>query len=104
MAFYQMLEMIQKRPGLYLGSPSVLHLNSYLKGYFLAKSEMGIDSSLEEVEFDNFQEWIQKKFEIRSNQSWANIIFFYSVSEQNSLDNFFELLEEFKSSRRNDEL
>ncbi|MBE9115242.1 hypothetical protein IQ249_04940 [Lusitaniella coriacea LEGE 07157] len=103
MNFYKMLEMIQKRPGLYLRSPSVLHLDSYLRGYFLAKSAMGVVLSPEEVEFDNFQEWTQERLEMKANQSWANIIFFYSVSEQNSLDIFFELLEEFKSSRRNDE-
>lgn len=97
-----MLEMIQKRPGLYLSSPSVLHLDSYLKGYFFAALERGLEPSPEEIEFYDFQKWIREKFEVTSSQSWSKIIFFYSVSEQNSLDNFFKWLEEFKSSRKKD--
>ncbi|MEA5467554.1 hypothetical protein [Spirulina sp. 06S082] len=103
MSFYQMLEMIRERPGMYLNFPSLPCLDSFLTGYFLAKSEMDIIPSAEEVEFDTFQEWIQEKFNIESTQSWAKIILFYSVSEQDALDNFFKWLEEFKSSRRNDE-
>jgi len=101
--FFKMLEMIQQRPGLYLSSPSVLHLDSYLQGYFVAKFEIGeVEPSQEEVEFYDFQKWIRDKFNITSNQSWSQIIFFYSVNEQNSLDLFFELLEEFKGIREND--
>jgi len=48
------------------------------------------------MDFDNFQEWIQRRFDIQSCQSWAKIILFYSHDERGALEKFFELFEEFK--------
>jgi hypothetical protein len=46
-------------------------------------------------DFMEFPEWIRKKFNVQTSQSWANIILFYCEDETQALDRFFELLDEF---------
>jgi hypothetical protein len=82
---------------MYLGSPSILHLQSFLIGYWYAKDELKISRTEQEQDFENFQDWIQEKFNVESTQSWAKIILFYSQDEREALNNFFKWLEEFQN-------
>jgi hypothetical protein len=40
---FEVLEKIQKNPGMYLGRPSVSDLFMFLAGYELARSEQGVE-------------------------------------------------------------
>lgn len=42
-----------------------------------------------------FPEWVRKRLNVQTSQSWANVILFYSEDESKALDKFFELLCEF---------
>jgi hypothetical protein len=94
---YEILQRIKARPSMYLGSPSILNLKSFLIGYWYARSELKISRTEQEQDFENFQDWIQEKFNVESTQSWAKIILFYSQDEREALNNFFKWLEEFQN-------
>lgn len=59
----------------------------------VAQYQLGLPLQ-QENPLDGFQDWIQKKFNIDSSQSWANIILFFSQDERDALD-IFQLFEEF---------
>ncbi|GAA6620051.1 hypothetical protein [Scytonema sp. NUACC26] len=98
--FYELIQKIKKRPSMYLGKPAISNLRSCLAGYILARRELGISQTEQEKKFTEFQEWIQKKFNISSSQSWDKVILFYSEDERTALERFFELFEEFVSPDR----
>ena len=94
---YDLIQRIKQRPGLYLGKSSITRLNMLLIGYSQARMELGLPRTLEEIEFDKFQDWIQEKFKITSSHGWDSIILFYSIDERDALDKFFELFEKFRN-------
>lgn len=93
--YNELLGSIKKRPGMYLGTSSIARLDMLLRGYSLARREAGIAPTQQEKEFEGFQSWIQEKYDIKSGQSWAKIILFYSVDEYEALEKFFEVYEEY---------
>ncbi|KOR34205.1 hypothetical protein AM228_25370 [Planktothricoides sp. SR001] len=92
---YDIIRKIEKRPAMYLGQPSITHLQSFLAGYFFARHQLGEVETEQEKQFANFDPWIQEKFKITSSQSWDKIILFFSQDERQALDLFFELFNEF---------
>ncbi|WP_375472964.1 hypothetical protein [uncultured Nostoc sp.] len=95
---------IKKRPGMYLGRSSITRLDMLLRGYSLARREVGVPPTEPEREFDGFQSWIEEKYGINSSQSWAKIILFYSVDEHEALQKFFELFEEYLNKNKSSEV
>lgn len=92
---YDIIRNIQKRPAMYLGQPSIVHLRTFLAGYFFARHQLGEAETAQEKQFSKFQSWIQEKFKITSSQSWDKIILFFSQDEHKALEQFFELFDEF---------
>lgn len=95
--FYDLLENLQKRAPLYLGRSSVFQLQSFLYGYTCAKSEMGIEISEDEKDFQKFQEWLENETGVKTRFSWAHILAFRSTDERAALDLFFKMLDKFKA-------
>ncbi|MCC5667259.1 hypothetical protein LC653_26070 [Nostoc sp. CHAB 5784] len=93
--YKEILGAIKKRPGMYLGTSSITRLDMLLRGYSFARREVGVPPTEPEREFEGFQSWVQEKYGINSGQSWSKIILFYSVDEDEALQKFFELFEEY---------
>lgn len=100
--FYQLIQKIKQRPSLYLGKCSITHLQTFLDGYTFACREHGVPVTEEEREFEDFQDWIEQRFNQQSTQSWTRIILFYSEDERDALDRFFELFAEFLQRDKNE--
>jgi hypothetical protein len=99
---FELLERIQKTPGLYLGRPSVHDLFVFLNGYEAARADLGMELTPEEEAFyDEFQPWLQRQLGVRSVTSWAKLIMLSCHDEKAGFEQFFELLEAF--NRRNEE-
>ncbi|MFB2833878.1 hypothetical protein [Floridanema evergladense] len=94
---YNLLERIKQRPGMYLGKSSITRLRMLLDGYGMARMELGLPRTEQEQEFNGFQDWIQKRYNITSSHGWDSIILFYSADERDALDKFFELFEKFRN-------
>jgi hypothetical protein len=97
--FYELLQKVQQRPSLYLGKRSLSHLQVFLDAYTFARREMGIEPTEQEQYFEEFQDWIEQRFNQVDTQSWSRIILFYSEDESDALEKFFELFEEFLQQR-----
>jgi len=87
----EFISVIQTRTSMYIGGGTITHLKAFLDGWFYGKEKEIIDSHL----LEDFQEWIQNKYNIRSTQSWDRIIVFYSTDESKALESFFQLFGEF---------
>jgi hypothetical protein len=93
---YELLRKIKARPGMYIGAASVSNLFMFLAGYKTARLELGIEPAQEEMEFyREFQPWLQKRFQVQTVNSWANIIRLYAPDEKEAFNYFFKLLDEF---------
>ena len=105
---YDLLRKIKQRPSLYLGKRSLSHLHTFLDGYTFACRQLGIPLTEQEKKIEEFQEWIEIRFNQPSTQSWSRIILFYSEDETDALNRFFNLFEEFlkseEVSKNNDEV
>jgi hypothetical protein len=96
---FTLLAKIKAKPALYLGVPSVSDLFMFLAGYKTARSEMGQSPTAAELQFyREFQPWLQAKYQITTNKSWAKIIQFYARDDREAFDRFFELLDEFQTA------
>ncbi|MBD2384706.1 hypothetical protein [Cylindrospermum sp. FACHB-282] len=98
---YEVLQTIKDRPGMYIGKSSITILGHFLVGYQFARSELGLELSQEDADFfKNFHPWIQRHFNVRTSNSWANIILLFTRDEKDALNSFFRLLDEFKQRDR----
>ncbi len=97
---YDLLGKIKQRSSLYLGNRSLSHLHVFLDGYTFARRQLGIPITEQETKFEEFQEWIENRFNQVDTQSWSRIILFYSEDEADALKRFFDLFEEFLKSEQ----
>jgi hypothetical protein len=95
--FYELLQRIKQRPGMYLGKCSITRLRMLLDGYGMARCELGMPQTKQEKEFNGFQDWIQERYKITSSHGWDSIILFYCADERDALEKFFELFEQFRN-------
>lgn len=81
----------KSRLPMYIGGRSIFQLKAFLDGWIF-----GSPDKIRDIEaLQDFQCWIEEKFNVRSNQSWAKIILFYSNDECEALENFLKLFEDF---------
>src|SRR5258708_6481669 len=88
----RMLQEIRRRPGMYIGSPSITRLAAFMRGYAHAAEtfgNQGADPFLAE-----FRDWIHKRFG-STRQSWEDTILQHSSDESDAMGNFGKLLDEF---------
>lgn len=97
---YDLLGKIKQRSSLYLGNRSLSHLHVFLDGYTFARRQIGIPITEQETKFEEFQEWIENRFNQADTQSWSRIILFYAEDEADALKRFFDLFEEFLKSEQ----
>ncbi len=93
---FDLLEKIQTKPGLYLGTASITNLRMFLLGYRLARTEAGITNTEAESDFyKNFQPWLQNRLSIHTVNAWDKLILLTCIDEKAAFDYFFQLLNEF---------
>jgi hypothetical protein len=97
--FYSLLLKIKEKPGMYIGYPSVSNLFLFLCGYQHSRHEQQITPTPGEQAFYEFQNWLQERYKISSSASWAKIIMLYSTTEAQGFDLFYQLLNEFLTSK-----
>lgn len=99
---YDLLGKIHQKPGIYIGSPSLSHLHMFLCGYAFSRQEQGMALTDQEKEFEQFQAWVQQRFNISASVSWAKIILLFSADERDGFERFFELWSEFLCDRQSE--
>lgn len=87
---------IKQRPAMYLGRNSISLLKAFLDGWYCHEPNTVADIEV----MGDFQDWIARKYKIKTSHSWANILLFYSTDENDALQKFFEEFELFLAKRR----
>ena len=92
------LQDIKKRPGVYLGKETLDGLMSFVYGYMHC---MNIRDGNLPDDFVGFQEFVEKYYCLEKfclNRFWADIIEFFSDSEEDAFYKFYELFYEFSKT------
>lgn len=90
-SYIEIIQLIREKPTLYIRQKSIFTLDVFLLGWNARNPRTISDKELMMA----FQDWIQKKYQINSTQSWADIILFYSVNDSDAFENFFKLFDVF---------
>jgi hypothetical protein len=97
---YDLLDVVRRRPGMYIGEPSILALQTFLSGFFLALRSVGADIGDGSPPYQDFHDWIAARHGLRESTSgWARILLSAAGSEETALDRFFTELDEFRRDR-----
>lgn len=104
--FYQALDRIRKRPGMWLGTPDINKLKTYIDGYCNALMDLGVygaklQTSLFPLDFGFMHEFSKiKTNNYESTSGWANLILKECGGNQKiAMERFFEYLDDFCSLR-----
>ncbi len=97
---YELIEKIKPRPGVFLGEPSITRLQSFLNGYATALYDYEISNEIDALlplPFWFFHEYVARRYNFNGSISgWRNMILKQVNSEEEGLNLFFELFDEFK--------
>ena len=93
--YYDLLEQIHRKPGLYIGTPSISNLYMFLIGYNFSRRQLSIPLTEEERAFREFQPWLQERLKLKTSKSWSQIVLSHSADERDAFERFFTFLEEF---------
>jgi len=97
--FYNLLREIERKPGLYIGQPSISGLYMFLQGYGFARRQLNVPPSIEEQQFREFQPWLQQRFNLQTSQAWSQMILLTELNEQSAFNRFFDLWKEFSQQQ-----
>jgi len=95
---FELIELIKKRPVLYIGSNNITSMENFMHGYDFA-------CLVNDIEYNNiyplfwyFHEWIMEKYNWNeSTAGWKNIILKENNNDEiKALDVFFKQIDEFK--------
>lgn len=88
-----LLMMIKLRPGLYIGTKSLVRLCSFIDGY---KFAMICDNKKYKInQYYEFNEWLAQKYHIRESILWDDYLIRFVQNESEAFDLFYEELEAF---------
>lgn len=87
----ELLGKIKQRPAMYISKNYISCLKAFLDGWYLRNPTDVTDAEV----MDGFQDWIEKKYDIKSSHSWSSILLFYSQDEGKALELFFEEFDEW---------
>lgn len=91
----ELLEKILDCPGLYIGHASVPRMKAFIDGYEFAKSSES--SPVRDPLYGGFQDWVARRFQVKTAHSWASIIAFMGLSESGAFTLMKELWKEYKA-------
>jgi hypothetical protein len=92
---HSLLNDLRRRPGMYIGAPSLTRLAAFLLGYDYARYELRAEAA--DPFFVSFQEWIEQRLQ-SPHRAWDEAILSQSGSEAEGFERFWQLLDDYKRS------
>lgn len=94
---YELLDVIRKKPGLFIGEASITALRAYIDGFLAGLRAIGQRLGDEEPPFGDFFDWIAARYGFEeSTIGWKAILLQAAGREDAALARFFEELDEFR--------
>ena len=96
---YNLIDLVERRPGMYIGDARISSLRSFLDGYQFAATVHNIEKKQVFPPFWYFHEWAMHKYGWgESTAGWKNIILEENQNDEElALTKCFELLKEFRT-------
>lgn len=95
--YYLLLE-IRKDPYKYLERPTLKYLYTFMSGYIVYMNY--INQEVDLAFYQDFQKFIEHKYQINLSMHHTDIIEFYCMDEGEAFDKYFELLDEYITSQK----
>src|SRR5437868_4532042 len=95
-----LLNEMRGRQGMYLGSPSIIKLAAFLRGFDHAVEKHGNGKS--DPFLSEFRDWVQRRY-ATNNRSWEEVILAHSNNEAQAVDQFWLLFDEFLKMKEDHE-
>ncbi len=95
------IEIIESRPGMYIGTQSITEFWGFINGYFYVNHLNNTYDENERELLHNFSEWIKSNnlfYLKKTDFGWYSLLKLIYPNEQRALEAFFELWNEFKLS------
>ena len=101
MSLYEKLDIVRRRPGMFLGTNSVSKLYIFISGFRFALPDDSPDLQSEgHLPFLYFNRYVAVRYNRSGVMGWANILLeVCNGSEEEGLRLFFEMLDEFRALR-----
>jgi hypothetical protein len=94
---YQLLDLIRRRPAMYIGRHCTSHLRSFLVGYSFCAYTNKLVIPAETPDFGGFHDWVAEKLGYsESTSGWSNMIAGQRSDSETALWLFFQLLDEYR--------
>lgn len=78
---------------MYFGKTSLERLRAFLDGYYYYEFES--QGTCQPDCLDGFTQYIQERYHLNTDHDWSSVIQFFSNSDQQAFDTFYQKLEEF---------
>lgn len=98
--FFELLAVIRERPALCLGRKSLQAFRAWLHGYTFARLQAGLPPLPDDGEFDGFHAFVCDKYRWHDVGGWAAKIAYYYRDDDRALDEFFKLVDEYRSAKQ----
>lgn len=97
-------ENMKTKPALYLGNHRwVSGVWALCSGFLWSERDLGITDSLDAMNMELFQLWIDDRYPIAKGQTWDKIFYFNALdSEHRALEQFYEDFEMFLEGKNSD--
>ena len=93
---YDVIEVLRKRPEMFLGSRTLTGLFHYLSGYRSALHSVGVELDLEDPPFREFHQWIQQRLNGKPSVGWLQNLLEAMGDETSAFEHFWLELDEFR--------
>ena len=94
-----LIELIRKRPAMYIGEPKIYNLSHFLFGYSFAMYE---NFNMQEFQkpLRDFNDWLETKYKCKASIGWARLLLLHvNDNEDMAFDLFWEEWDDFLSQR-----
>lgn len=96
---YDLIDVIRRKCGLYIGEPSITALDAFVKGFVGALHAAGRPLDPEHPSFRGFHDWIASRYGFgESTPGWKNMLLTSLGDEAIAFERFFVELDEYREA------
>ena len=95
MPILELIDKIIQRPGIYVGPDVTLEkIHLFISGYYVRGCELGLN----DTSFDDFSEFVARKYNEKRTVAWFHIIRYNTASDKDAFETFVRLFQMYKES------